>query len=80
MTKKYIIIVTRVHAGETPASYMLKGILDFIMEQSSDSKNFLENFVLVIIPMMNPDGVYRGNYRLDSQGYDLNRQYNHAFT
>jgi len=30
--KKYIIIVSRVHAGETPASYMLKGILEYILE------------------------------------------------
>ena len=52
---------------------MLKGILDFIMEQSSDSKNFLENFVLVIIPMMNPDGVIHGNYRCSLSGVDLNR-------
>jgi murein tripeptide amidase MpaA len=58
--------VSRVHAGETPASHMLKGILNFLMENSIDSVTFLNNFVLVIIPMMNPDGVFRGNYRLDS--------------
>lgn len=26
--------------------------------------------------MLNPDGVYRGHYRLDALGYDENRIYN----
>jgi len=36
----------------------------------------LKEFVLVVIPMLNPDGVYRGHYRHDTKGQDLNWFYN----
>lgn len=51
----------------------MKGVLDYLCDGNIDSKAFLDNFVLILIPMLNPDGVYRGHYRLDALGYDLNR-------
>lgn len=55
----------------------MKGILDFLSKYNEDidARVFLENYVLILIPMLNPDGVYRGHYRLDALGYDLNRVY-----
>ncbi len=35
-----------------------------------------EQFIFKIIPMLNPDGVVRGNYRGDALGVDLNRRWN----
>jgi murein tripeptide amidase MpaA len=54
---------------------MMKGIIEFFetYQTNKDAKAFLKNFVLVLIPMLNPDGVYRGHYRLDALGYDPNR-------
>jgi hypothetical protein len=32
-------------------------------------------FTFVIFPMVNPEGVYEGNYRMDLYGENLNRVY-----
>ena len=33
------------------------------------------NFVFKVVPIINPDGVARGYYRLDTMAYNLNRFY-----
>lgn len=67
--KKTIFLTSRVHPGETPASYVLNGILNYLTgkEINEQSQVLLDNFVFKIIPMLNPDGVYRGYYRLDTK-------------
>lgn len=48
---------------------MLNGVLDKIMDfRSEQGKQLRKNFVFKIIPILNPDGVARGYYRLDTLG------------
>jgi hypothetical protein len=68
--KNYVLVSARAHPGETPSSFMIKGLLDSLGVPSSDSQSFLDNFVLLVVPMLNPDGVYRGYQRLDALGFD----------
>lgn len=74
--KEIIFISARVHSGEVPAQHAFKGILDFLM--NSDDLRAIEmrrRYVFKLIPMLNPDGVFRGNFRCDQFGNNLNRHY-----
>ncbi|CAM9151585.1 unnamed protein product, partial [Phaeothamnion confervicola] len=70
-----VVLSARVHPGETNASWMMKGILDFLTGPSLEAAALRDRFVFKIVPMLNPDGVVCGNYRCSLAGADLNRQY-----
>ncbi|XP_076686785.1 cytosolic carboxypeptidase 2 [Andrena cerasifolii] len=73
--KRGIVITARVHPGETPSSWTMKGIIDFLTGESDQAKALRERFVFKLVPMLNPDGVIVGNNRCSLSGKDLNRQY-----
>ncbi|ERE82863.1 cytosolic carboxypeptidase 6-like protein [Cricetulus griseus] len=73
--KKVIFITGRVHPGETPSSFVCQGIIDFLVSQHPVARVLREHLVFKIAPMLNPDGVYLGNYRCSLMGFDLNRHW-----
>ncbi|KAG8238549.1 hypothetical protein J437_LFUL018451 [Ladona fulva] len=73
--KQAVVITARVHPGETPSSWMMKGFLDYLTSDCSQAKELREKFIFKLVPMLNPDGVIVGNNRCSLTGRDLNRQY-----
>eukprot|EP00667_Euglena_gracilis_P003814 EG_transcript_3825 len=73
--KKVICFSARVHPGETPASHMLHGTVEFLLSDDPRALLARQHFVFQVVPMLNPDGVYRGHYRTDTFGTNLNRCY-----
>ncbi|XP_025110591.1 cytosolic carboxypeptidase 6-like isoform X2 [Pomacea canaliculata] len=73
--QKIIYITARVHPGETPSSFVCQGVIDFLVSSHPIAKVLREHLVFKIIPMLNPDGVYLGNYRCSLMGFDLNRHW-----
>jgi len=69
------MITGRVHSAEVGGSHMINGLVDFLFSEDKRSKVLLEAFIFVVVPMLNPDGVYSGYSRLDTFGNDLNRCY-----
>jgi hypothetical protein len=74
--RKGVIITARVHPGESVGSWMMKGVIDFLTDETNEAAELLrQNFVFKIVPMLNPDGVINGNYRCSLAGCDLNRRW-----
>jgi hypothetical protein len=71
--RKYICLSGRVHPGESPASYMMDGVISFLCGGSEVAKRLRKIAVFKIVPMLNPDGVATGNNRCNLAGHDLNR-------
>uniref|UniRef100_A0A667WIV0 tubulin-glutamate carboxypeptidase n=1 Tax=Myripristis murdjan TaxID=586833 RepID=A0A667WIV0_9TELE len=70
-----IVLTGRVHPGESNASWVMKGTLEFLCSNNPVAQSLREAFVFKIIPMLNPDGVVNGMHRCDLNGEDLNRQW-----
>uniref|UniRef100_G3NXR8 Cytosolic carboxypeptidase 1 n=1 Tax=Gasterosteus aculeatus aculeatus TaxID=481459 RepID=G3NXR8_GASAC len=70
-----IFLSARVHPGETNASWVMKGTLEFLMGTSPLAASLREAYIFKIVPMLNPDGVVNGNHRCSLSGEDLNRQW-----
>ncbi|XP_027777803.2 cytosolic carboxypeptidase 4 isoform X1 [Marmota flaviventris] len=73
--RPYQVITARVHPGESNASWVMKGTLEFLVSSDPVARLLRENFIFKIIPMLNPDGVINGNHRCSLRGEDLNRQW-----
>jgi len=75
-SRRAIVASARVHPGESNASWMMKGLIEFLLGKSSKAASLRKRFLFKIVPMLNPDGVVLGNYRCGIAGHDLNRYWN----
>ena len=71
--KRTVVICGRIHPGETNSSWVLHGIIDYLI--SKEASHLRDSLVFKVVPMINPDGVVAGNYRTSFIGKDLNRLY-----
>jgi hypothetical protein len=70
--KRQVFMVGRQHPGETSSTYIYEGVIDYVLMNTS----ILDRFHFYLVPAANPDGIYLGNTREQSQGLDPNRGWN----
>ncbi len=75
--RKGVFISSWIHPGETGASWILLGLIKFLLSDNKDAEALRNNFVFKIVPMLNIDGVIHGNYWTSLSGADLNWWWKH---
>ena len=59
--RRVIFVSSRVHPGETPASFLMHGLLLFLTSLHPRARELREAVIFKVLPMLNPDGVFVGN-------------------
>lgn len=68
-----IFIRARAHSWEAGGNWVVEGIIKKLLDGSEESKIYMNNYTVYILPMANMDGVARGVSRFNLNGMDLNR-------
>ncbi len=74
-SNNYLIIIGRQHPPEVTGFFALKSFVETIAGSSEVSGEFRKRFNVVVIPLVNPDGVDNGHWRHNIHGVDLNRDW-----
>ncbi len=61
--KQVIVLTSRVHPGESPSSWIMRGVIHYLTGRTEAAERLRNQFLFKIVPMLNPDGVIVGNTR-----------------
>lgn len=73
--KDLILLSARQHAGETPSSFVLEGLMSRLLSGDEIGNKLLEKAVFLVMPLANLDGVEEGRYGKDAPPVDFNRDW-----
>jgi len=74
-SKNRILIIGRQHPPEVTGQMALSAFLEQLTSETTLAKAFRQNFLIYVVPLMNPDGVDGGFWRHNAGGIDLNRDW-----
>ncbi len=66
----------RTHPSETPSSYHLDGMINFLLSDDDIAEYLRQKIKFIVLPFINPDGVYLGKSRVNANNIDLERSWN----
>lgn len=70
-----LIIVSRQHPPEVTGSIGLMSFVERLLPDDEQAAAFREHVGVMLVPLMNPDGVKEGHWRHNLAGVDLNRDW-----
>src|SRR5262245_6773189 len=71
----HVVIIGRQHPPEVTGSLALMRFVEEIVSDSTLARSFREKYRVVLVPLLNPDGVEHGHWRSNMGGVDLNRDW-----
>ena len=76
--KKVVWVMARQHAWETGVSWVMDGALRFLSSGDAAAAQLRRSNLWKFFPMADPDGVVNGQVRFNTNGYDVNRNWDTA--
>ena len=73
--KDIVVVLSRQHPPEVTGNLAMMAFVEEIVNDSELSNKFLDQYRLIVYPMLNPDGVDLGHWRHNTGGVDLNRDW-----
>jgi murein tripeptide amidase MpaA len=74
-TKDFVVFVGRQHPPEVTGFFALKTFVETVVSDSETAREFRKKYNVLVIPLVNPDGVDNGHWRHNINGVDLNRDW-----
>lgn len=69
--KRRVWIHTSIHPAENTAFFLAEGLVDWLLSGDPMAETVLDELIIDLVPMANPDGVFLGNYRTNSRSVNL---------
>ena len=70
-----VFLIGRQHPPEVSGALAMQEFVDTVLGDSALAMRFRERYMVVVIPLINPDGVALGHWRHNVNGVDLNRDW-----
>ncbi len=70
-----ILLVGRQHPPEITGGLAMRRFVDTVLGETDLAIKFRDRFSVIVIPLINPDGVVLGHWRHNVNGVDLNRDW-----
>lgn len=70
-----VLLLGRQHPAEVPGALVMRDFIDVVLGDTGLAREFRQRFTLLIIPLLNPDGVANGHWRHNAGRTDLNRDW-----
>lgn len=75
-SNKWLVLLGRMHPPEVTGALALFPFVETLLADNKLANDFRRQYNILLIPNINPDGVYAGNWRHNMNGVDLNRDWN----
>ena len=72
---EWLVVLGRQHPPEITGALAIFPFTDTLLADTPLAQQFRQRFNILVIPNVNPDGVYLGNWRHNANGADLNRDW-----
>lgn len=70
-----LLVLGRQHPPENTGTQALTGFIESLAADTPQARTFRERVRVLVVPLLNPDGVVEGHWRGNANGVDLNRDW-----